>query len=390
MLPRAVSELRGELHMINFNVPPLVGTEMTYVREAVEDNHKICGDGPFTQRCDAWIEEHFNARKSLLTTSGTTALEMAAILCGINPGDEVILPSFTFSSTATAFVLVGAKLVFVDIRPDTMNIDESKIEAAITARTRAIVVVHYAGVACEMDTIMDIAHHYDLKVVEDAAQGVMSTYKGKALGTIGDFGCYSFHETKNYSMGEGGAILVNDTSCVERAEIIREKGTNRSRFLRGQVDKYTWVDYGSSYLPSDINAAYLWGQLEVAEAINRDRLATWRSYWDGLKPLAEGGKLELPLIPEGCEHNAHMFYVKLEDLQQRTEFISYLRDHGVQSTFHYIPLHSSPAGKHYGRFAGMDEFTTRESNRLTRLPMYYGLSKEDRATVVDAIRSYFA
>lgn len=376
--------------MINFNVPPLVGTEMTYVREAVEDNHKICGDGPFTQRCDAWIEEHFNARKSLLTTSGTTALEMAAILCGIKPGDEVILPSFTFSSTATAFVLVGAKLVFVDIRPDTMNIDESKIEAAITARTRAIVVVHYAGVACEMDTIMDIAHHYDLKVVEDAAQGVMSTYKGKALGTIGDFGCYSFHETKNYSMGEGGAILVNDTSCVERAEIIREKGTNRSRFLRGQVDKYTWVDYGSSYLPSDINAAYLWGQLEVAEAINRDRLATWRSYWDGLKPLAEGGKLELPLIPEGCEHNAHMFYVKLEDLQQRTKFISYLRDHGVQSTFHYIPLHSSPAGKHYGRFAGMDEFTTRESNRLTRLPMYYGLSKEDRATVVDAIRSYFA
>ncbi len=376
--------------MINFNVPPLVGTEMTYVREAVEDNHKICGDGPFTQRCDAWIEEHFNAKKSLLTTSGTTALEMAAILCGINPGDEVILPSFTFSSTATAFVLVGAKLVFVDIRPDTMNIDESKIEAAITARTRAIVVVHYAGVACEMDTIMDIAHHYDLKVVEDAAQGVMSTYKGKALGTIGDFGCYSFHETKNYSMGEGGAILVNDTPCVERAEIIREKGTNRSRFLRGQVDKYTWVDYGSSYLPSDINAAYLWGQLEMAEAINRDRLATWRSYWDGLKPLAEGGKLELPLIPEGCEHNAHMFYVKLEDLQQRTEFISYLRDHGVQSTFHYIPLHSSPAGKHYGRFAGMDEFTTRESNRLTRLPMYYGLSKEDRATVVDAIRSYFA
>lgn len=376
--------------MINFNVPPLVGTEMTYVREAVEDNHKICGDGPFTQRCDAWIEEHFNARKSLLTTSGTTALEMAAILCGIKPGDEVILPSFTFSSTATAFVLVGAKLVFVDIRPDTMNIDESKIEAAITARTRAIVVVHYAGVACEMDTIMDIAHHYDLKVVEDAAQGVMSTYKGKALGTIGDFGCYSFHETKNYSMGEGGAILVNDTSCVERAEIIREKGTNRSRFLRGQVDKYTWVDYGSSYLPSDINAAYLWGQLEMAEAINRDRLATWRSYWDGLKPLAEGGKLELPLIPEGCEHNAHMFYVKLEDLQQRTEFISYLRDHGVQSTFHYIPLHSSPAGKHYGRFAGTDEFTTRESNRLTRLPMYYGLSKEDRATVVDAIRSYFA
>ena len=376
--------------MINFNVPPLVGTEMAYVREAVEDNHKICGDGPFTQRCDAWIEERFNAKKSLLTTSGTTALEMAAILCGIKPGDEVILPSFTFSSTATAFVLVGAKLVFVDIRPDTMNIDESKIEAAITTRTRAIVAVHYAGVACEMDTIMDIAHRHDLKVIEDAAQGVMSTYKGRSLGTIGDFGCYSFHETKNYSMGEGGAILVNDASCVERAEIIREKGTNRSRFLRGQVDKYTWVDYGSSYLPSDINAAYLWGQLEVADEINRDRLATWQGYWDGLKPLAEAGKLELPVVPEGCVHNAHMFYVKLEDLKQRTAFISYLWEHGAQSVFHYIPLHSSPAGKRYGRFAGEDEFTTKESNRLTRLPMYYGLSEGDRATVIDTIRRYFA
>ena len=352
--------------MINFNVPPLVGTEMTYVREAVEDNHKICGDGPFTQRCDAWIEEHFNAKKSLLTTSGTTALEMAAILCGIKPGDEVILPSFTFSSTATAFVLVGAKLVFVDIRPDTMNIDESKIEAAITDRTRAIVAVHYAGVACEMDAIMDIAYRHHLKVVEDAAQGVMSTYKGRALGTIGDFGCYSFHETKNYSMGEGGAVLVNDTSCVERAEVIREKGTNRSRFLRGQVDKYTWVDYGSSYLPSDINAAYLWGQLEVADKINQDRLATWQGYWDGLRPLADAGLLELPVVPEGCVHNAHMFYVKLKDLKQRTEFISYLREQGVQSTFHYVPLHSSPAGERYGRFAGEDEFTTRESNRLTR------------------------
>lgn len=376
--------------MINFNVPPLVGTEMTYVREAVEDNHKICGDGPFTQRCDAWIEEHFNAKKSLLTTSGTTALEMAAILCGIKPGDEVILPSFTFSSTATAFVLVGAKLVFVDIRPDTMNIDESKIEAAITDRTRAIVAVHYAGVACEMDAIMDIAYRHHLKVVEDAAQGVMSTYKGRALGTIGDFGCYSFHETKNYSMGEGGAVLVNDTSCVERAEVIREKGTNRSRFLRGQVDKYTWVDYGSSYLPSDINAAYLWGQLEVADKINQDRLATWQGYWDGLRPLADAGLLELPVVPEGCVHNAHMFYVKLKDLKQRTEFISYLREQGVQSTFHYVPLHSSPAGERYGRFAGEDEFTTRESNRLTRLPMYYGLSEGDRATVVDAIRGYFA
>lgn len=376
--------------MVSFNVPPVVGSEMGYVREAVELNHKICGDGPFTKRCNSWIEDRFGAHKALLTTSGTTALEMAALLCGLEPGDEVILPSFTFSSTATAFVLAGAKLVFVDVRPDTMNIDETKIEAAITDRTRVIVPVHYAGVSCEMDTIMQIAKRHGLKVVEDAAQGVMSTYKGHALGTIGDFGCFSFHETKNYSMGEGGAILVNDPSCSERAEIIREKGTNRSRFLRGQVDKYTWVEYGSSYLPSDINAAYLWGQLEEADRINEDRLASWQAYQEALEPLACAGKLELATIPEGCEHNAHMFYVKLANLEERTKFISFLKEKGVYSTFHYVPLHSSPAGMRYGRFSGADEYTTRESNRLTRLPMYYGLSDEDRLAVISAINEFFA
>lgn len=375
--------------MICFNVPPLVGTEMDYVRQAVEMNHKICGDGPFTKSCHAWIEEHFAAQKALLTTSGTTALEMASILCDIKPGDEVVLPSFTFSSTATAFVLAGARLVFVDVRPDTMNIDEQKIEAAITERTKVIVAVHYAGVACEMDTIMGIAHRHGLLVVEDAAQGVMGTYNGKALGTIADFGCYSFHETKNYSMGEGGAVVINDPRYNERADIIREKGTNRSRFLRGQVDKYTWVDYGSSYLPSDINAAYLWGQLQEADRINQNRLVTWRKYWDGLVDLRDAGKLELPTVPEGCEHNAHMFYVKLEDLDERTRFIQFLKEHGVQSTFHYVPLHSSPAGQRFGYFSGSDEYTTRESNRLTRLPMYYGLTPEDCSTVISVVRLFF-
>ena len=321
--------------MINFNVPPYVGTELDYVRQAVEDNHKICGDGPFTKKCQQWMCERFGAQKVLLTTSGTTALEMAALLCGLEPGDEIILPSYTFSSTATAFVLAGAKLVFVDIRPDTMNIDEKKIEAAITNRTKVIVPVHYAGVACEMDTIMAIAREHNLLVVEDAAQGVMSTYKGKALGTIGDFGCYSFHETKNYSMGEGGAVVINNEKYNERAEIIREKGTNRSVFLRGQVDKYTWVDYGSSYLPSDMNAAYLWGELEQADKINEDRLASWAFYKDAFADLEEAGLVELPTVPDGCVHNAHMFYVKLKDLEERTAFIAYLKEHGVQSTFHY-------------------------------------------------------
>ena len=376
--------------MVQFNVPPYVGTELGYVREAVEDNRKICGDGPFTRRCSQWMEERFGAHKVLLTTSGTTALEMAALLCDIRPGDEVILPSFTFSTTATAFVLVGAKLVFVDVRPDTMNIDEAKIEAAITDRTRVIVPVHYAGVACEMDAIMDIARRHGLLVVEDAAQGVMSTYKGRALGTIGDFGCYSFHETKNYSMGEGGAIVINDERYDERAEIIREKGTNRQRFLRGQVDKYTWEEYGSSYLPSDMNAAYLWGQLECADQINDDRLASWAAYYEALAPLAEQGLVELPVVPEGCAHNAHMFYLKCRSLEERGALISYLKEHGVAAVFHYVPLHSSPAGLRYGRFDGEDVHTTADSDRLVRLPMYYGLSQEDRDLVISLVREFYA
>ncbi|MGP1370365.1 MAG: dTDP-4-amino-4,6-dideoxygalactose transaminase [Eggerthia catenaformis] len=374
--------------MISFNIPPCTGDEIKYVKEAI-DAHKICGDGIFTKKCNQWLEERFNAQKVLLTTSGTTALDMAAILCEFNEGDEVILPSFTFSSTATSAVLGGAKLVFVDIRPDTMNIDETKIEAAITDQTKAIIVVHYAGVPCEMDTIMDIAEKYNLIVIEDAAQGVMSSYKGKPLGTIGDFGCYSFHETKNYSMGEGGAIVVNNSKYNDRAEIIREKGTNRSRFLRGQIDKYTWVDFGDSFLPSELNAAYLWGQLIHADEINNDRLATWNAYYDAFKPLEEEGLCELPVIPNGCIHNAHMFYLKLKDLKQRTEFIQYLKEHNVLSVFHYIPLHSSPAGLKFGRFHGVDEYTTKDSNRLTRLPLYYGMTKEDRETVIQTVREFF-
>lgn len=374
--------------MIDFNVPPFLGPEIEYVREAAA-NHKICGDGPFTALCHKWLEQRFEAKKALLTTSGTSALEMAAILCDLRPGDEVILPSFTFSSTATAFQMVGATLVFIDIRPDTMNIDETKIEAAITDRTRVIVPVHYAGVACEMDTIMDIARRHNLLVVEDAAQGVMSTYKGRALGTIGTFGCFSFHETKNYSMGEGGAILINDPEYIERAEIIREKGTNRQRFFRGQVDKYTWVDRGGSYLQSDLNAAYLWAQLEQADHINENRLATWAAYDEALRPLEAAGLLELPVVPEGCVHNAHMYYLKLADLAQRTAFIAHMKEHGVLCVFHYVPLHSAPAGEMFGRFNGEDEWTTRESDRLVRLPMYYGMGSEDIATVIDAARSFF-
>ena len=370
--------------MIPFNIPPYVGTELEYVKQAVEA-HKICGDGQFTKKCNAWFEEKFGAQKVLLTTSGTTALDMAALLCDLKPGDEVILPSYTFSSTATAFVLAGAKLVFVDIRPDTMNIDETKIEAAITDKTKVIVPMHYAGVACEMDTIMAIAKKHGLKVVEDAAQGVMSTYKGRPLGTIGDFGCYSFHETKNYSMGEGGALVINNAAYNERAEILREKGTDRSKFLRGQVDKYTWIDFGDSYLPSEMNAAYLWGQLEVAEKINDSRLAAWNRYYEALKPLADAGKLELPVIPENCVHNAHMFYVKLKNLQERTAFISFVKEKGVGSVFHYVPLHSAPAGLKFGRFDGEDVYTTKESERLARLPMYYGITDEDVDTVVDAV-----
>ena len=362
--------------MIDFNIAPYSGNEIEYMMQAVT-NKKICGDGPFTKKCHHWFEERFGAQKVLLTTSGTTALEMATILCGLKEGDEVILPSYTFSSTATSIVLTGAKLVFVDIRPDTMNIDETKIEAAITDKTRAIMVVHYAGVACEMDTIMDIARRHNLKVIEDAAQGVMSTYKGRYLGTIGDFGCYSFHETKNYSMGEGGALVINHPEYNERAEILREKGTNRAKFFRGQVDKYTWVDYGSSYLPSDLNAAYLYAQLEKADEINEKRLKIWNCYNEAFKNLQEAGKLELPTIPEECVHNAHMYYIKLKDLKQRTEFLSYMRENGVCCVFHYIPLHSSSAGMRFGTFHGEDKYTTLESERLARLPMYYGMSEID-------------
>lgn len=374
--------------MIDFNVPPYVGKELNYMKQAI-DNRKICGDGIFTKKCNAWLEEHFNAQKVLLTTSGTTALEMAMILCDLGPGDEVILPSYTFSSTATAVVLTGATLVFVDIRPDTMNIDEKKIEAAITDKTKAIIAVHYAGVACEMDAIMDIAKRHQLKVVEDAAQGVMSTYKGRALGTIGDFGCFSFHETKNYSMGEGGALLINSSEYNERAEILREKGTNRAKFFRGQVDKYTWVDYGSSYLPSDMNAAYLYAQLEMADEINQDRLTTWKEYYDNLLELMNAGKIELPTIPEGCIHNAHMFYIKLSNLEQRTQFIAYLKECGIQTTFHYIPLHSAPAGRKFGRFSGEDCFTTSESERLVRLPLYYHMTIENRIKVITKVKEFF-
>ncbi|MBQ8822332.1 MAG: dTDP-4-amino-4,6-dideoxygalactose transaminase [Lachnospiraceae bacterium] len=374
--------------MINFNVPPFTGKEMDYIKECVE-NQKICGDGVYTKKCNEWIEKKTNTTKCLLTTSCTHATELAALLADIQPGDEVIMPSYTFVSTADAFVLRGAVPVFVDIRPDTMNIDEKLIEAAITEKTKAIVPVHYAGVACEMDTIMDIAKRYNLVVIEDAAQGIMSTYKGKALGTIGDFGAFSFHETKNYSMGEGGALLIRDEKYIEEAEIIREKGTNRSKFFRGQIDKYTWVNFGSSYLPSDMNAAYLYAQLEMAEEINDHRLECWNRYYELLKPLAKEGCIELPVVPEGCVHNAHMFYIKAADVEERTELISFLKERGVMSVFHYIPLHSAPAGLKYGRFHGQDLFTTKESERLTRLPMFYKLTLEEVDYICEQVKAFY-
>jgi len=374
--------------MISFNVPPCTGNELKYISEAVAA-HKICGDGQFTKRCNEWMEKRFDANKVMLTTSGSTALDMAFELCELRPGDEVILPSYTFSSTANAAVLCGARLVFADIRPDTMNIDEKRIEAAITDRTKIICCVHYAGIACEMDTIMDIAHRHGLMVIEDAAQGVMSTYKGRALGTIGDFGCYSFHETKNYSMSEGGAIVINSPKFNEKAEILREKGTNRSKFYRGQVDKYTWVDFGDSYLPSELNAAYLWAQLEMADKINEDRRGSWNAYYESLKPIADEGKIELPVIPKGCVHNGHMFYIKAKDLQERTALISFLKARGITAVFHYVPLHSAPAGYKFGRFDGEDVYTTKESEKLLRLPMYYGLKKEDIKLVVQAVQDFY-
>ena len=374
--------------MISFNIPPYTGKEIDYIREAVA-SHKICGDGQFTKKCSAWMEERTGSSKVLLTTSCTHATEMAAMLSNIQPGDEVIMPSYTFVSTADAFVLRGAKAVFVDIRPDTMNIDERLIEDAITDKTKAIVPVHYAGVGCKMDKIMEIAQKHNLLVIEDAAQGVMSTYKGKALGTIGNFGCYSFHETKNYSMGEGGALLIRNKEDVEQAEIIREKGTNRSKFFRGQIDKYTWVEAGSSYLPSELNAAYLYAQLELADEINNNRLASWNRYYEGLKKLKDEGIIELPVIPEDCTHNAHMFYIKNRDLDERTEFMSYMKENGVGCVFHYIPLHSAPAGLKYGRFNGEDKYTTKESERLARLPLYYNLTEEDQEKVIDTIYKFY-
>ena len=374
---------------IPFNIPPYVGHEMEYLQKACEVNHKICGDGQFTKQCKAWVEEKTGTAECLMTTSGTSALEMAAHLSHIQPGEEVIMPSYTFCSTADAFVLKGAVPIFVDIRPDTMNLDETLLEDAITDKTRAIAAVHYAGVSCEMDTILEIAGRHHLTVVEDAAQGVMSSYKGRALGTFGDFGCYSFHETKNYSMGEGGALLIRDPEKISEAEILREKGTNRSQFFRGQIDKYTWVDYGSSFLPSELNAAYLMAQLDRADEINHARLARWEQYYRLLSPLAAEGRIELPVIPKDCVHNAHMFYIKTRDLEERQALIQALREQGILAVFHYIPLHSSPAGRKFGRFHGEDRYTTRESERLLRLPMYYSLTEENVNDVVSVIEEFY-
>lgn len=376
--------------MIHFNIPPVTGNEVKFIQEAIAA-HKICGDGAFTKKCHAWLEEKLGGKsRVLLTTSGTTALEMAALLCDIKAGDEVIMPSFTFCSTADAFVQRGAKIVFVDVRPDTMNIDENKIEKAITDKTKAICAVHYAGVACEMDTIMSIAKKHNLKVVEDAAQAICSSYKGRPLGTIGDYGCFSFHETKNFSMGEGGAIVINTgNEDFERAEIIREKGTDRSRFIRGQIDKYTWRDYGSSYLPSDMNAAYLWAQLEEADKIQDSRMAVWNKYNKAFSDLEKQGKIRLPVIPADCVHNAHMFYIITKNLEERTAFISNLREKDILAVFHYIPLHSAPAGQKFGRFDGKDEITTSYSERLVRLPLYYGLTESEQQKVIDAVLEFY-
>lgn len=375
--------------MIDFNVPPFIGKELEYVSEAIKNNRKISGDGEFTKKCSKLLEKMFKSNKILFTTSCTHALEMAAILIDTKPGDEIIMPSYTFVSTANAFVMRGAKIIFVDIKEDTMNINEDLIEDAITEKTKAIVPVHYAGVACNMDKIMEIANKYNLFVIEDAAQGVMSKYKGKALGTIGHFGCYSFHETKNYSMGEGGALSINDPKFIERAEIIREKGTDRSRFFRGQVDKYTWVEFGSSYLPSEINVAYLYAQLENPNYINDNRIKLWNKYYMELKKLEELNYIQLPKISKNCTHNAHMFYIKLKDLSERSKLIKYLLDNEIHSVFHYIPLHSSPAGKKFGVFNGKDIYTTKESERLLRLPLYFGMTDDDINKVINSVKKFF-
>ena len=375
--------------MIRFNIPAFVGKELDFIKETINSG-RLSGDNQFTQKCHQWFEEKLECKKVLLTTSCTHALEMAALLIDIQKGDEVIMPSYTFVSTANAFALRGAKIVFIDIRPDTMNIDETKIEAAITKKTKAIVPVHYAGVACEMDTIMEIANKHSLFVIEDAAQGMMATYKGKALGTIGHIGCFSFHETKNYtSGGEGGLIILNDERFIERAEIIREKGTNRSQFFRGQIDKYSWVDLGSSYLPSELQAAYLYAQLLDAKKINKKRLELWEHYYTKLTPLAQQGYIDLPTIPRTSQHNGHMFYIKTKDLETRTELLSFLKKQEILAVFHYVPLHSAKAGKDFGKFHGNDNFTTKESERLLRLPMFYQLTTDLQVKVIDAIRSFF-
>lgn len=373
---------------IPFNIPPVVGTEQEYIQDAIS-RRKLCGDNYYTKLCNEFIENKFKAQKSLLTTSCTHALELSAILCDIKPYDEVIMPSFTFVSTANAFVLRGAKIVFVDIRPDTQNIDENLIEKAITEKTKAIVPVHYAGVACEMDTICQIAKQHKLYVVEDAAQGVNSFYKGQALGTIGDFGCYSFHETKNYTMGEGGALLIRSQEDNIRSEIIREKGTNRAEFLLGMVDKYTWVSQGSSYLPSDLNAAYLYAQLQNTDEINNARLKIWNKYFTNLKELQDKEKVQLPFIPKYCQHNAHMFYMKTRNIEERTRLTDFLRKQGITAPFHYIPLHSSIQGKKCGTFCGEDKYTTDTSDKLIRLPMYMDLTLEQVDYVCEHIYSFY-
>jgi dTDP-4-amino-4,6-dideoxygalactose transaminase len=374
--------------MTPFNVPPKTGKELAYISDAIQKD-KLCGDGEYTKKCQNWFESHIPAKKVFLTTSCTHALEMAAILLEIKVGDEIIMPSFTFVSTANAFVNQGAKIIFVDIEPKTMNLDISKIESAISGRTRAIVPVHYAGVTCDMDTINAIAKKNNLAVVEDAAQAFMAKYKGETSGSLGVFGCYSFHETKNISCGEGGLFIVNDDSYIERAEIIREKGTNRSKFFRGMVDKYTWVDRGSSYLPSELNAAFLFAQLEDTQTIQTDRMNAWNHYKAGLEHLEKQGILELPYIPEYTEHNAHMFYIKTSNINERSALMTYLKNHGVGSAFHYIPLHSSEAGLRFGQFSGQDEWTTRESERLLRLPLWYGISLSGVTQVIDRVINFY-
>jgi len=375
--------------MISFNKPPVVGTELKYIGQALESD-KLSGDGSFGLRCHAWFEEKFGCAKALLTPSCTHALEMAAILADIQPGDEVIMPSYTFVSTANAFVLRGAKIVFIDINKASMNMDERLIEGAITNRTKAIVPVHYAGTCCDMDVVLEIAERHNLLVIEDAAQAVMSTYKGRPLGTLGHLSTFSFHETKNYtSGGEGGLLLINDAQFIEKAEIIREKGTNRNQFFRGMVDKYSWVDIGSSYLPSELQAAYLWGQLEKAVEINQKRLDVWNTYKTGLGSLIESKKIEIISISPECEHNAHMFYIKAKNFDERTRLIDYLKVNGVMAVFHYIPLHSAIAGKKFGRFSGDDNWTTKESERLIRLPLFFNITKEEVGKVIDVVNSFF-